>query len=136
MGLNPEFLLQNDLNVCCTERLSSKKSLLGVQEGIAFSVDPSYEAKSMMPNEKEVLDLLEKLLGIFPYSLHSNSLLANITWEYFSAWKNMVHDLRPLESAITTLQLIRSPHIKHGMDFEIKYYFPKIVTVVYEVVIY
>lgn len=114
MGLNPEFLLQNDVNAPGTERFSPKKSLLGVQEGIAVSVDPSFEAKPMRPNEKEVLDLLEKLLAIFPYSLNSNSLLANLTWEYFIAWKSMTHDLRPLEAAITTLQLIRCPRIKHG----------------------
>ncbi len=116
MGLNPELLLQNDMNVLSTEkdRTSPKKSLLGIQEGVAPSVDVSFEAKPMKPNEKEILDLLEKLIAIFPYSLNSNSLLANMTWEYVLAWKKTIGELKPLEAAITTLKLIRCPHVKHG----------------------
>lgn len=113
MGLNPELLLQNDVNIS-NEKSSPKKSLLGIQEGVALSVDPSFEAKPIRSNEKQVLDLLEKLVTIFPYSLNSYSLLANMTWEYILTWKKSINDLRPLEAAITTLQLIRCPHIKHG----------------------
>jgi hypothetical protein len=114
MGLDPEFLLQMDVNTTINEKTSPKKSLLGVQEGIAPRVDPSFEARPMKSNEKDVLDLLEKLIAIFPYSLSTNALLANMVWEYVTAWKKSVNDLRPLEAAVTALQLIRCPHIKHG----------------------
>lgn len=114
MGLNPELLLQNDVNIVSSyEKPSPKKSILGIQEGIALSVDPSFEAIPIKSNEKEILDLLHKLTANFPYSLNSNAILANMVWEYILAWKS-VNDLRPLDSAITTLQLIRCPHIRHG----------------------
>lgn len=119
MGLDPELLLTTDLNPSNpdrgTEKSSPKKFLLGdVQEGTVLSVDPCSEAKAVKPNEKEILDLLEKLIATFPYSLNSNSLLANMTWEYVLTWKKEINDLRPLEAAIKTLKLIRCPHVKHG----------------------
>ncbi|XP_065207798.1 rab3 GTPase-activating protein non-catalytic subunit isoform X2 [Planococcus citri] len=117
MGLNPELLFLNDVSVLINDKSSPKKSLLGIQEGIALTIDPSVEARPLKSNEKEILDLLEKLVAIFPYSLNANSLLANMTWEYVLTWKKCINDLRPLEAAIATLQMIRCPHIKHGCCF-------------------
>lgn len=121
-GLNPELLLPNDNNVVNTDKSSPKKSCLGVQKGTALSVDFNFEAKPLKLNEKEILDLLEKLIAIFPYSLNSNSLLTNITWEYVLTWKKETNELRPLEAAISTLKLIRCPHVRHGLYLMFKYF--------------
>lgn len=119
LGLDPELLSTTDVSPSNSDRgaekSSPKKFLLGdVQEGTVLSVDPCSEAKAVKPNEKEILDLLEKLIATFPYSLNCNSLLANMTWEYVLTWKRGINDLRPLEAAIRTLKLIRCPHVKHG----------------------
>lgn len=121
LGLDPELLLTTDLNSSNPERGTGKSSpkkflLSDVQEGTVLSLDPCTEAKAIKPNEKEILDLLEKLIATFPYSLNSNSLLANMTWEYILTWKKGINDLRSLEAAIRTLKLIRCSHVKHGQS--------------------
>lgn len=113
MGLNPEYLLYYE-NTPIKKEVAIKASTGEVQEGTPISVTKCYEAKPVNTVEKEVLDSLEKLKSIFPYSLSSQNLLLNIAWEYVLAWKSSVGQLKALEAAIVTLKLIPSAHIKHG----------------------
>jgi len=117
IGLDPtlvidEYLLDFDKEK--TKPLSQNKGIMGIQEGIIINTEPAIEVKSLSMAEKEILDILKRLKTCFPYSLDGNTLLSNIFWEYSSAWKNCVADLRPLKTALHVADILPCLHTRQS----------------------
>ncbi|RZF48247.1 hypothetical protein LSTR_LSTR006214 [Laodelphax striatellus] len=90
-------------------------SSLGVTQGVAETVQDSVEAQPLSEKQTFIIDELTKLRECFPYSLSSDSLLANVCWEYVLAWNRDADSLTTLLAAINCLKVIPNPHLQQGM---------------------
>jgi len=97
-----------------TKQINQNKGIMGIQEGLVIDTDTAIEVKALNMAEKEILDTLKRLKICFPYSLNGNILLSNIFWEYSSAWKNCVADLRPLKTALDVADTIPCFHTRES----------------------
>jgi len=117
IGLDPtlvidEYLINFDKEK--TKPLNQNKGIMGIQEGLIINTETAIEVKALNMAEKEILDTLKRLKTCFPYSLDGNTLLSNIFWEYSSAWKNCVADLRPLKTALNVANTLPCLHTRQS----------------------
>uniref|UniRef100_A0A2S2P4L9 Rab3 GTPase-activating protein non-catalytic subunit n=1 Tax=Schizaphis graminum TaxID=13262 RepID=A0A2S2P4L9_SCHGA len=118
IGLDPTLVIDEyliDFDKKKTKQLNQNKGIMGIQEGLVIDTDTAIEVKALNMAEKEVLDTLKRLKTCFPYSLNGNILLSNIFWEYSSAWKNCIADLRPLKTALDVADTIPCLHTRENM---------------------
>ncbi|XP_039285376.1 rab3 GTPase-activating protein non-catalytic subunit [Nilaparvata lugens] len=118
-GLDPALLLDS---ACLKSTLPAESSEaqasvspLGVTQGVAETVHHCVEAQPLSQKQTLIIDELTRLRECFPYSLSSDSLLANVCWEYVLAWNRDVDSLTTLLAAINCLKVIPNPHIQQGM---------------------
>lgn len=64
--------------------------------------------------DEPIFDQLNLLRKQFPYSLEASNVLANMAWEYASAWRKDIQDLSILEAAITCMSFIENLQVKQG----------------------
>ncbi|XP_056636903.1 rab3 GTPase-activating protein non-catalytic subunit [Diorhabda sublineata] len=96
----------NPLNINLNEDLDKNDDDL-LKENWA-TIDHSIKEENLFLH----INLLKKQ---FPYSVNSNYLLTNMSWEYASAWQKDMQNLDLLEAAISCLNCIRDVHIRQGL---------------------
>lgn len=117
IGFDPTLVIDEyllDFDKENTKPLSQNKGIMGIQEGLVINTETAIEVKTLNMAEKEILDILKRLKTCFPYSLDGNTLLSNIFWEYSSAWKNCVADLRPLKTALHVADILPCLHTRQS----------------------
>lgn len=117
IGFDPTLVIDEyllDFDKENTKPLSQNKGIMGIQEGLVINTETAIEVKTLNMTEKEILDILKRLKICFPYSLDGNTLLSNIFWEYSSAWKNCVADLRPLKTALHVADILPCLHTRQS----------------------
>lgn len=101
-GINPQNIVINEENY---------------RNNLSNETQSENDTKNMPTQpikDKPVLDQLNLLKKQFPYSLEASSILANMAWEYASAWRKGIQDLSILEAAITCMSVIENLQIKQG----------------------
>lgn len=110
-GVTPKLLSLNEMH--------NQNSLLNEQ-----SVSQQQENVNPLPILKEDLEIITSELVFehlnilrkqFPYSLNSNVLLTNMSWEYALSWQKDIQDIRKLEASLTCLNCITEPHLRTGL---------------------
>ena len=117
IGLDPTLVIDEcliDFDTKKTKPLNQNKRIMGIQEGLVIDTETAIEVRALNMAEKEILDTLKRLKTCFPYSLDGNTLLSNIFWEYSSAWKNCVSDLRPLKTALNVADTLTCLHTRQS----------------------
>lgn len=117
IGLDPTLVIDEyliDFDKQKTKPFNQNKGIMGIQEGLVIDTETAIEVRALNMAEKEVLDTLKRLKTCFPHSLNGNTLLSNIFWEYSSAWKNCVADLRLLKTALNVADTIPCLHTKES----------------------
>lgn len=117
IGLDPALVIDEylvDFDKKKTKPFIQNKGIMGIQEGLVIDTETAAEVKALSMAEKEILDTLKRLKTCFPYSLDGNTLLSNIFWEYSSAWKNCVADLRPLKTALHVAETLPCLHTRQS----------------------
>lgn len=117
IGLDPTLVIDEyliDYDKKKTKPLNQNKGIMGIQEGLVINTETAIEVKALNTSEKEILDILKRLKTCFPYSLDGNTLLSYIFWEYSSAWKNCVADLRPLKTALNVADTLPCLHTRQS----------------------
>lgn len=89
-------------------------SSIGIEDGLPLAYENSVEAKPVTSQQSALLEDLSNLRGHFPHSLAGNVLIANLCWEYVLAWSRDADKLLYLQSALTCLSTVPSPHLKQG----------------------
>lgn len=89
-------------------------SNIGVEDGLPLDYENSVEAKPVTRQQTVLLENLADLREHFPHSLAGNVLIANLCWEYVLAWSRDVEKLLYLQSALTCLSTVPSPHLRQG----------------------
>lgn len=118
IGLDPTLVIDEcliDFDTKKTKPLNQNKRIMGIQEGLVIDTETAIEVRALNMAEKEILDTLKRLKTCFPYSLDGNTLLSNIFWEYSSAWKNCVSDLRPLKTALNVADTLPCLHTRQSV---------------------
>ncbi|CAG9859930.1 unnamed protein product [Phyllotreta striolata] len=66
------------------------------------------------PQEK-IMESLGLLKEQFPYSLETNCILTNMSWEYATSWQKDMHDMSLLNASISCLNNVQNLQIKQGL---------------------
>lgn len=98
-GVNPQNLILNENLGKLLEPYVSDEAIVSEED--------------ILKHEK-VFEQLKLLRSQFPYSVESSALLANMSWEYATAWQTDIQDLGLLEAAIKCASFVQSVRIKQG----------------------
>ncbi|KAF6207523.1 hypothetical protein GE061_015969 [Apolygus lucorum] len=104
-GMQPEWFIN----------LEEKEKELKTDENTSLQLDESAEAMTTTSRENVVFQRLELIKTYFPYSLTTNHILANLCWEYVSAWAKKPDDTVVLKTGLRYLELIPDRALKLGL---------------------
>lgn len=65
---------------------------------------------------EDLFSYLNLLKAHFPYSLEGSNILANMCWEYASAWRKDIVNLDKLRAALKCLNVVPDQFIKKGLQ--------------------
>lgn len=116
-GIDPTLLLEEPVVEPSKEPQKRGLSNIGVEDGLPLDHDNSIEAKPVTQQQTILLEDLSNLREHFPHSLSGNVVIANLCWEYVLAWSRDVEKLLYLQSALTCLSTVPSPHLKQGNNY-------------------